>query len=64
MRQLIIALLIALPVAVAAQENEWEKQEQKAQTANTDAKYLAGAVPEVDGHVIFSTTVQVPGKTA
>ena len=64
MRQLIIALLIALPVAVAAQENEWEKQEQKAQTANTDAKYLAGAVPEVDGHVMFSTTVQVPGKTA
>ena len=64
MRQLIIALLIALPVAVAAQENEWEKQEQKAQTANHDAKYLAGAVPEVDGHVMFSTTVQVPGKTA
>ena len=64
MRQLIIALLIALPVAVAAQENEWEKQEQKAQTANPDAKYLAGAVPEVDGHVMFSTTVQVPGKTA
>lgn len=64
MRQLIIALMIALPVAVAAQENEWEKQEQKAQTANPDAKYLAGAVPEVDGHVMFSTTVQVPGKTA
>lgn len=64
MRQLIIALLIALPVAVAAQENEWEKQEQKAQTANPDAKYLAGAVPEVDGHVMFTTTVQVPGKTA
>jgi len=64
MRQLIIALLIALPVAVAAQENEWEKQEQTAQTANPDAKYLAGAVPEVDGHVMFSTTVQVPGKTA
>ena len=57
-------MLIALPVAVAAQENEWEKQEQKAQTANPDAKYLAGAVPEVDGHVMFSTTVQVPGKTA
>ena len=64
MRQLIIALLIALPVAVAAQENEWEKQEQTAQMTNTDAKYLAGAVPEVDGHVMFSTTVQVPGKTA
>lgn len=64
MRQLIIALLIALPVAVAAQENEWEKQEQTVQTDNPDAKYLAGAVPEVDGHVMFSTTVQVPGKTA
>lgn len=57
-------MLIALPVAVAAQENEWEKQEQTVQTANPDAKYLAGAVPEVDGHVMFSTTVQVPGKTA
>lgn len=64
MRQLIIALLFVLPMAVAAQENAWEKQEKKEQVANPDAKYMAGAVPEVDGHVIFSTTIQVPGKTA
>ena len=35
-----------------------------AQVPNPDAKYLAGAVPEVDGHVMFSTTISVPGKSA
>ena len=57
-----IALLMTLPmVAVSAQDNTWERP-QKAD--NTDARYLAGAVPEKDGHVVFETTLQAPGKTA
>lgn len=52
-----------LPIAVVAQDNTWEKAE-KAENGNPDAKYLAGAVPEVDGRVVFSTTIKAPGKTA
>ncbi len=29
-----------------------------------DAKYLEGAVPEVDDHVVFQTTIDASGKTA
>ena len=29
-----------------------------------DAKYLKGAVTEVDGKVVFSKTINAPGKTA
>ena len=32
--------------------------------ANPDAKYLKGAVTEVDGKVVFSKTIDAPGKTA
>ena len=32
--------------------------------SQTDPKYLAGAVPEVNGKVIFSDTLQLPGMTA
>jgi colicin import membrane protein len=33
-------------------------------TVNPDQKYLAGAVPEVDGKVLFHTVVDAPGKSA
>lgn len=52
-----------LPMAATAQYNSWEKQE-KTETAKTDSKYLAGAVPEVDGRVVFETTLKAPGKSA
>ena len=52
-----------LPMAAAAQDNTWEKTE-TTENGNPDAKYLAGAVPEVDGRVVFSTTIKAPGKTA
>ena len=63
MKKLIFALFMLLPIAVVAQDNTWEKAE-KAENGNPDAKYLAGAVPEVDGRVVFSTTIKAPGKTA
>ena len=59
-----IAALMLLPLAAAAQDNTWEQPEKTATASNPDAKYLAGAVPEVDGRVIFSTTIKAPGKSA
>ena len=65
MKHFVIALLMLLPVAASAQDNTWEMPEASTTTAaNPDAKYLAGAVPEVDGRVLFSTTINAPGKSA
>lgn len=58
-----IALLLCLPMALSAQDNTWEKPKAQPQQ-NTDQKYLAGAVPEVDGKVTFTTTISAPGKSA
>ena len=44
----------------SAQDNTWEQK----QIQNQDQKYLVGAVPEVDGRVVFSTTIKAPGKSA
>ena len=49
-----------LPMAATAQDNTWEMSEKSA----TENNYLAGAVPEVDGRVVFSTTIKAPGKSA
>lgn len=63
MKRVLIALMMALPIAAIAQDNTWERTETTA-SSNPDAKYLEGAVPEVDGRVVFQTTIQAPGKTA
>lgn len=60
MKKLLIMMMALLPMAAMAQDNSWEKT----QYDNGDAKYLEGAVPEVNGRVIFSTTIKAPGKTA
>ena len=73
MKRLLIAALMLAPMAMQAQNNVWERpevEEQKQATKievakpNPDEKYLAGAVPEKDGKVVFSKTVSAPGKTA
>ena len=73
--KLILAILMTfLPIAAFAQ-SEWEKpnasavnvgDEAKQETTRTDpdAKYLEGAVPEVDGKVEWTLDVNVPGKDA
>ena len=61
---LVIAALMLLPLAVAAQDNTWEQVETTGKSVDPNAKYLAGAVPEVDGRVVFSTTIKAPGKSA
>lgn len=58
-----MALMLWLPLGLAAQ-NTWEMTEEKETTTNPDQKYLAGAVPEVDGKVVFHTVVEAPGKKA
>ena len=60
MKKILIAMMLMMPMLIAAQDNTWEQK----QYNNQDQKYLAGAVPEVDGHVVFSTTISAPGKSA
>ena len=78
MKKVIIALLALMPLACMAQ-NTWEapsvdstqikaeqaqKAKAEAQKKLENAKYLAGAVPEIDGKVVFTLDRDVPGKTA
>lgn len=60
MKKIILAAMMLIPMASMAQDNTWERP----QVTNNDAKYLVGAVPEVDGRVVFQTTISAPGKTA
>ena len=65
MKKLFISIMLCLPIAVVAQDNTWEQAETtSASSSNPDQKYMAGAVPEVDGKVEFSTTIEAPGKSA
>lgn len=76
MRKIIIALLACLPMMGMAQNNVWEIPDAPTQQQQTKkvkkekpkstvgAKYLAGAVPEVDGKVAFVLDKDVPGQSA
>ena len=56
-------MLLSLPLTMVAQ-NTWEMPEANGQAVNPDQKYLVGAVPMVDGKVVFNTVVEAPGKSA
>ena len=72
MKKLLFSMLAMVPLTLWAQDNTWEineneeiKQEVEAKAKpKVDPKYLKGAVPEVDGQVVFSTRIEAPGKTA
>lgn len=69
MKKILMFVLALVPVTMCAQDNTWERPEEeeveaKVQKVNPDAKYLRGAVPEVNGKVVFSKTIEVPGKSA
>ena len=51
---LFLTLLLALPIAMQAEPSKEKKD---------DTRYLAGAVPEVDGKVVFSKEFQIPGMS-
>lgn len=58
MKKIIIAMAMCLPMAAVAQDNSWE-QNTTAVKENVNPKYLAGAVPEVDGKVVFEMNVKL-----
>jgi colicin import membrane protein len=66
MKQFLIVLMMLMPMLATAQDNTWERIEvEEKPKDNPDAKYLApNAVPEVDGKVVFQTTIHAEGKTA
>ncbi len=49
MKHILISLLLILPLCMSAKSD--------------DSKYLAGAVPEEDGMIVFKKTFRVPDKT-
>ena len=74
-RKLFLALLF-VPVFTFAQ-NDWERPQSKEKNKSTQtkskkesatnteqAKYLEGAVPTVDGKVVFDYELDLPGKSA
>ena len=65
MKKIFIAVMMFLPLMTQAQ-NSWEMQENEETgvKVNPDQKYLAGAVPVVDGRVQFHTVINAPGKSA
>ena len=70
MRKLFLMLLAVSPLYLWAQDNTWEKPEEEEtetkevqEKVNPDAKYLRGAVTEINGQIVFSTTIATPGKT-
>ncbi len=71
MKKLFFTVLALAPLSLWAQDNTWEinedeevKQEVKVAKPKVDAKYLKGAVPVVDGQVVFKTSIEAPGKSA
>ena len=68
MKKILIVMMALMPLTMWAQANTWEMPEVEETTVkeniNKDAKYLKGAVTEVDGKVVFSKTIDAPGKTA
>jgi len=68
-KKLMIMLLSMLSLSAWAQDNTWERPEEeqveeKQQKPKVDQKYLQGAVPLVDGKVVFSKHIDAKGKTA
>lgn len=79
MKKIIVAILACLPFVGMAQNNVWEiPEDQQAEQQQTqkkektvkeekpqeDPKYLKGAVPEVNGEVVFTLDKDVPGMSA
>lgn len=72
MKKLVWTLLMASVSMTGFAQNTWEQPEKEKEEAakivkakaNPDLKYLQGAVPVVDGKVVFSKEFKAPGKSA
>ena len=51
---LVITLLLCIPALTYAQDDNDDEKE-------NPSKYLVGAVPEIDGKVVFSKEMLLPG---
>ena len=70
----LIAIAFALVPCLCLAQGDWEKPVKKSEEskkalfskkeADTDVKYLEGAVPTIDGKVVFTLDKDVPGKDA
>ncbi len=63
MKKLTFLFALLVSVSAYAQDNSWEQDNSEEAKAKAEAKYLVGAVPVVDGKVVFEKTIQAPGKT-
>ena len=68
-KKLLIMVLALMPVSLWAQDNTWERSEEEQveeqqKKQKVDSKYLRGAVPLVDGKVVFSKHIDAPGKSS
>lgn len=71
MRKLMMLLLALAPMVLWAQDNTWERPDEEEVEVKEkkgkfikDQKYLQGAVPMVNGKVVFSKHINAPGKKA
>lgn len=70
MKKFLLILIAMMPLCLWAQDNTWEQPEEEETPqgetvqVNPDAKYLKGAVPMVDGKIVFEKTIAAPGKSA
>lgn len=72
MKKILFAIMMLFPLMGMAQNTTGDAQAQNTQRRalfekkhkTVDAKYLKGAVPEVDGKVVFTLDKDVPGMTA
>ena len=67
MKQFVWMMLLASMPMMGFAQNTWEQPENKQEETvkvNPDQKYLQGAVPMVDGVVVFSKEFNAPGKSA
>lgn len=69
MKKILLFLALGLSLTAMAQDNTWEQPEEEEppqvrQQADPNAKYLEGAVPEVNGRITFQKDITAPGKTA
>ena len=68
MKKFLITILALVPLTTLAQDNTWERgeedEQQEVKQSGEDPRYLRGAVPLVDGKVVFSKTIDAPGKSA
>lgn len=64
MKKIFIALFALLPLMAQAQSEGLFARKRIKSTEADQSKYaMKGAVPEVDGKVVFSDVIAIPGKT-